>query len=355
MSAQGGAERMPLGVAVVGAGYWGPNLVRNFAASDDWDVRWVCDLDEARAARIATGVNARTTTDLEVVLADPDVQAIAIATPASTHAPIALRAIETGRHVLVEKPLASTYSAGEAIVTAAEAAGVLVMCDHTFCYTPTVEYLKSIVDDGTLGEVLFFDSVRINLGLVQHDIDVLWDLAPHDLSILDFVLPDGLRPVAVAAHGADPIGSGQDCVAYLTLQLPNDAIAHVHVNWLSPIKVRMTMIGGSRKTALWDDMNPVTRVSVFDRGVDLVPNEQLDLEARTRSKVAYRTGDMHAPALSGREALAAMVAEFACAIREGRAPRTDGRAGLRVLDILEGASQSLAFKGAVVPLRSGRS
>lgn len=343
-----------LGVAVVGAGYWGPNLARNFASGPDWDLRWVCDLDQARAQKAAGLSGARTTDDLAEVLADPDVQAVAIATPAITHSGIALQALEAGKHVLVEKPLATTYADGEAIVEAAERLGLAVMCDHTFCYTPVVEYLKSIVNDGTLGDVQYFDSVRINLGLVQSDIDVLWDLAPHDLSILDFVLPDGLRPVAVAAHGADPIGAGQDCVAYLTLQLPGGAIAHVHVNWLSPVKVRMTMIGGSRRTAVWDDMNPVMRVSVFDRGVDMVPQESLDLDARARTRVAYRTGDMHAPALSGGEALAAMVAEFAASIREGRPPRTDGRAGLRVLDILEAASQSMAFKGAVVPLRTGR-
>ena len=343
----------PLGAAVIGAGYWGPNLARNFSTSPDWDLRWVCDLDTARAQRAAGASGADVTADLEQVLSDPAVAAVAIATPASTHASIALKALEAGKHVLVEKPLASTYADGEAMVAAAERNGLVLMTDHTFCYTPVVEYLKGIVDDGTLGDVQFFDSVRINLGLVQHDIDVLWDLAPHDLSILDYVLPDGLRPVAVAAHGADPIGAGQDCVAYLTLQLPGGAIAHVHVNWLSPVKVRQTMIGGSRRTAMWDDMNPVTRVSVFDRGVDLVPQEDLDLEARTRSKVAYRTGDMHAPALSGKEALAAMVGEFAAAIREERAARTDGRAGLRVLDILEAASRSLEYKGAVVPLRTG--
>ncbi|MGB7979563.1 MAG: Gfo/Idh/MocA family oxidoreductase [Candidatus Nanopelagicales bacterium] len=341
----------PMGVAVVGAGYWGPNLARNFAASAQWQLRWVCDLDAERAGRIA-GAGVSTTTELADVLQDPDVHAIAIATPASTHSQLAMQALEAGKHVLVEKPLASTYADGQAIVAAAERLGLVLMCDHTFCYTPVVEYLRTIVADGTLGDVQFFDSVRINLGLVQHDIDVLWDLAPHDLSILDYVLPDGLRPVAVAAHGADPIGAGQDCVAYLTLQLPGGAIAHVHVNWLSPIKVRMTMIGGSRRTAVWDDMNPVQRVSVFDRGVDMLPSESLDLDARRTNRVAYRAGDMHAPALSGREALAAMVDEFAASIREGRAPRTDGRAGLRVLDILEAASQSLAFKGAVVPLRT---
>lgn len=205
-----------------------------------------------------------------------------------------------------------------------------------------------------MGEIQFFDSVRVNLGLVQRDIDVLWDLAPHDLSILDYVLPDGLKPIAVAAHGADPIGAGQACVAYLTLQLPKGAIAHVHVNWLSPIKVRMTMVGGSRRTAIWDDLDTVARVAVFDRGVDLQPIESLDLETRAKSRIAYRTADMHAPALAGGEALAGIVTEFAAAINEGRAPRTDGRAGLRVLDILEAASRSLEFKGTVVPLRAGR-
>lgn len=342
-----------LGAAVIGAGYWGPNLARNFATSPDWELRWVCDLDLDRARQIA-GPGASASNDLESVLADPGVSAVAIATPASTHGPIALRAIEAGKHVLVEKPLADTYANGEAIVAAADQKGVVLMCDHTFCYTPAVDYLRSIVADGTLGNIQFFDSVRINLGLVQHDIDVLWDLAPHDLSILDFVLPDGLRPIAVAAHGADPVGTGQSCVAYLTLQLPNDAIAHIHVNWLSPIKVRTTMIGGSKRTALWDDMNPIQRVSVFDRGVDKVPKEDLDRDTQVSSRIAYRTGDMRAPALSGREALAAMVEEFAKSIHEKRAPLTDGQSGLRVLDILEAASQSLAFKGAVVPLRTGR-
>ena len=347
------ARSSPLGVAVVGAGYWGPNLARNFSACPDWDLRWVCDLDTDRARRIA-GYGTEVCEDVGEVLADPELHAVAIATPPSTHSAIALQAIEAGKHVLIEKPLASTYSDGEKIVEAANRQGVLVMCDHTYCYTPAVECLRSTVADGTLGDIQFFDSVRINLGLVQNDVDVLWDLAPHDLSILDFVLPDGLRPVAVAAHGADPIGAGQPCVAYLTLQLPGDAIAHVHVNWLSPIKVRTTLVGGSKRTAIWDDMNPVQRVSVFDRGVDMVPKESLDLDERVTSRIAYRTGDMHAPALSDREPLAAVVEEFAAAIREDRPPHTDGRSGLRVLDILEAASHSLAFKGAVVPLRTGR-
>lgn len=345
-----------MGVAVVGAGYWGPNLTRNLIASPHWDLRWLCDLDLSRAQKVlGPASSARATTSFDEVLADPEVAAVAIATPAGTHAKLALAAIAAGKHVLVEKPLAATYADGLAVVEAARAAGLTLMCDHTFCYTPVVEYLRKIVNDGTLGDVQYFDSVRINLGLVQHDIDVLWDLAPHDLSILDYVLPDGLRPVAVAAHGADPIGAGVACVAYLTLQLPGGAIASVHVNWLSPIKVRTTMIGGSRRTVIWDDMNPVQRVSLFDRGVDLLPIEDVELGTRTQNLISYRSGDIISPALPNREALAAMVEEFAMAIREGRPARTDGNAGLRVLDILEAASRSLQFKGTVVPLRTGGS
>jgi predicted dehydrogenase len=342
------------GVAVVGAGYWGPNLARNFAASPQWDLRWICDLDLDRARRIA-GSETRITADIGEVLADPEVHAVAIATPASTHHGVALRAIEAGKNVLIEKPLASTFAEGREIVEAADAHGVVLMCDHTFCYTPAAEFLRKSVADGTLGDIQYFDSVRINLGLVQHDIDVLWDLAPHDLSILDFVLPGGLQPTSIAAHGSDPVGTGQACVAYLTLHLPGDAIAHIHANWLSPVKVRTVIVGGSKRTAVWDDMNPVQRVSVFDRGVDMVPAEDLDLDARTRSRIAYRTGDMHAPALSGKEALSAVVEEFAAAIREGRPARTDGRSGLRVLEILEAAGRSLALGGAVIHLHREKS
>lgn len=342
------------GAAVVGAGYWGPNLVRNLSANQAWTVRWVCDKDLERAKQIA-GPGAAASGDIDDALGDPNVDAVVIATPASTHHELALRAIGAGKHVLVEKPLANTYAEGKAIVDAAARQGVVLMCDHTFCYTPAVDHLRKVVGDGTLGDIQYFDSVRINLGLIRHDTNVLWDLAPHDLSILDFVMPEGLRPVSVTAHGADPLGTGQACIAYLTLQLPGNAIAHIHVNWLSPVKVRTTMIGGSKRTAIWDDTDPVYRVTIFDRGVDLVPLERLDHDALMTSKISYRVGDMHAPALSSREALASMVDEFAAAIREKRLPRTDGRSGLRVLEILEAASHSLSLNGAVVPLQKHRS
>ncbi|MGO9959484.1 MAG: Gfo/Idh/MocA family protein [Solirubrobacteraceae bacterium] len=342
-------------IAVVGAGYWGPNLVRNALQSPSTHLVAVCDLDLSRAMRLAgsfSGVEA--VADLRTLLDDPRVEAIAVATPPATHLEVAMAAIEAGKHVLVEKPLAPSYSEGLALVNAADERGVVLMCDHTYCYTPAVQRIRELVHSGTLGDLQFIDSVRINLGLVQRDVNVLWDLAPHDLSILDFILPDGCLPLAVAAHGADPIGAGQACVAYLTLELPGGAIAHVHVNWLSPIKVRTTTIGGSKRTLVWDDLNPSQRIAVYDRGVDLANPADLDVDDRRQAIVSYRAGDMVAPALPEREALQGVMAEFADCIRSGRASATDGRAGLRVLDLLEAASRSLEFHGSVVPLRAGR-
>lgn len=342
----------PLRVAVIGAGYWGPNLVRNFRGSPAWDLIAVCDLDEAKARR---AVGARSTVDVETslpqLLARTDLDAVAIATPASTHLPIALAAITAGKHVLVEKPLAESVADAERMADAADAAGLVLMIDHTYCYTPVVQRISQLVHGGELGDIHFVDSVRINLGLVQPDVNVIWDLAPHDLSILDYILPGGLSPSGVAAHGADPIGAGRECIGYLSLPLSGGALAHVHVNWLSPTKIRQMVIGGSRRTLVWDDLNPTQRLSLYDRGVDLEHVSRTDdLGDRTAAVISYRLGDMHAPALPEREALGLMVAEFAAAIREGRPARTDGRAGIRVLRVLEASSASLASAGAMVPL-----
>lgn len=349
-------ELHPVGLAVVGAGYWGPNLVRNALQSPAVRLMAVCDSDLPRAQRLTealAGVVA--TDDIALLLDDPGIEAVVVATPPATHLEVAMAAIESGKHVLVEKPLASSYSEGRALVDAADERGVVLMCDHTYCYTPAVQRIRELVHSGVLGELHFADSVRINLGLVQRDVNVLWDLAPHDLSILDFILPDGCQPLAVAAHGADPIGAGQACVGYLTLQLPRGAIAHVHVNWLSPIKVRTTTIGGSNRTLVWDDLNPSQRISVYDRGVNLDSPEVIDADDRRQAIVSYRTGDMVAPVLPEREALLGVMAEFAHCVRSGRPSQTDGRSGLRVLDILEAASRSLEFQGSVVPLRCNQS
>ena len=340
----------PIGVAVVGAGYWGPNLVRNFQATPSFRLRWLCDLDVARAQKVLGGYSTvQVTADLDEVLADPEVQAVAIATPAGTHLPIALKALRAGKHVLVEKPLAATFAEGRELVEEAERRGLTLMCDHTYCYTPAVLRIREMLGSGELGELHFLDSVRINLGLVQRDIDVVWDLAPHDLSILDFVLPEGVAPISVAAHGADGIGAGRACVAYLTLELNTGAIAHIHVNWLSPVKIRTAIFGGSKKTLVWDDLNPSQRIAVYDRGVDVAETD----EQRRDMLISYRSGDMVAPALTEREALRTMVDEYARAITTGQPALTDGRAGLRVLAILEAASRSLAEGGTTIKLDEG--
>ena len=345
---------MGLRVAVIGAGYWGPNLVRNFRVSPDWELVAVCDLDEARARKV---VGDSTTVDVEAslerLLCRDDVDAVAIATPAGTHLAIALAALEAGKHVLVEKPLAASREEAASMVRLARELGLVLMCDHTYCYTPAVRRIRDLVASGELGEVLFVDSVRINLGLVQPDVDVLWDLAPHDLSILDFILPGGLRAESVAAHGADPIGAGRACVGYLTMPLPGGAIAHIHVNWLSPTKIRQMVIGGSRRTLVWDDLNPQQRLSVYDRGVDLdLSSRTENLAERQAAGIAYRLGDMYAPSLPEGEALATMVGEFAAAIAEGRPPLTDGESGLRVLAVLEAASLSLGESGRMVRIET---
>jgi len=340
------------GIAVVGAGYWGPNLVRNAQQTPGLRLEYLCDLDEGRARKVLGDYSTvRTSASLDEVLADPAVSAVAIATPAATHYGVALAALEAGKHVLVEKPLAPTYEEGRLLVEAAERHERVLMLDHTYCYTSTVAHIRELLRGGALGDLQYLDSVRINLGLVQPDVDVLWDLAPHDLSIIDAILPDGVTPVSVAAHGSDPVGAGHACVAHLTLRLSNDTLAHVHVNWLSPTKIRTFVVGGSNRTVVWDDLNPTQRLSVHDRGVDRADPGTLDPDVRGRTTVSYRTGDTVAPALANTEALRSVMVEFAASIAENRAPLTDGWSGLRVLAMLEAASISLAKDGMSVPIR----
>ena len=296
----------PIGVAVIGAGYWGPNLVRNFLACPEVDLCWVADLDRERAARaVGRRSTVRVTDDLGAVLSDDRVDAVAVATPAWTHFEVALACLEAGKHVLVEKPFASSVAEGEKLVATAARSGLVLMCDHTYCYTPAVRKLGELLGSGALGDLQYFDSVRINLGLVQPDVDIFWDLAAHDLSILDFLLPDGHHAQAVGAQGADPIGVGHACVGYLSMPLAGGGIAHIHVNWLSPTKIRTTIVGGSRRIAVWDDTNPAQRLSMYDKGVDLAG--PVSRTVRREAMVSYRIGDMVAPALPEVEGLAGVV------------------------------------------------
>ncbi len=341
----------PIGLAVIGAGYWGPNLVRTALATPAMQLEWLCDLDETRAqAVLGRYTTVKATASYDDVLADPAVAAVAIATPAATHFDLVRAALEAGKHVLVEKPLTPSLSEAHKLVALAERSGLALMCDHTYCYTPTVRRIRELIRSGEIGEIQFVDSVRINLGLVQPDVDVLWDLAPHDLSILDFVLPPGVVPTAVAAHACDPIGAGRACLAYLSVWLSTGALAHVHVNWLSPTKIRTTVFGGSRRTIVWDDMNPAARLMLHDRGVDRVPVDSLAPDDRRQALISYRVGDVHVPALPEREALLSVLSEFADAITEGRPPLTDARAGVRVLTLLQAASRSAQQGGVRIPV-----
>jgi len=342
---------MTIGLAIIGAGYWGPNLVRTALGTPALRLDWLCDLDLERAkAVLGPYVTVRPTDSFDAVLSDPDVAAVAIATPAATHFDLVRSALEAGKHVLVEKPLTPSVAEAEKLVSLADSCGLVLMCDHTYCYTPAVQRIRELIRGGSIGDIQFIDSVRINLGLVQPDVDVLWDLAPHDLSIMDFVLPEDITPVAVAAHGGDPIGAGRACLAYLSVWLSNGALAHVHVNWLSPTKIRTTVFGGSRRTIVWDDTNPARRLAVHDRGVDTLQAGAVQRDQRRQALISYRTGDTLIPALPEREALLSVMAEFTAAITEGRPALTDVRAGLRVLKLLQAASRSAELGGERISL-----
>src|SRR5215469_15449446 len=342
---------MSIGLAIVGAGYWGPNLVRTALATPALRLDWLCDLQVERArAVIGPYTTIRATSSYDEVLADPGVTAVAIATPAATHFDLVRSALEAGKHVMVEKPLTPSVAEGEKLAELAHESGLALMCDHTYCYTSAVRRIRELIRGGEIGEVQFVDSVRINLGLVQPDVDVLWDLAPHDLSIFDFVLPEDVTPVAVAAHASDPIGAQRACVAYLSVWLSNGALAHIHVNWLSPTKIRTTVFGGSRRTVVWDDTNPAGRLAVHDRGVDTRDAASVPQDERRQALISHRTGDTLIPALPEREALMSVMAEFSEAIAESRPPLTDAAAGVRVLRLLEAASRSAETGGTRLAL-----
>ncbi len=335
-------------IGIVGCGYWGPNLIRNFVSCPDTDLLWSCDKDQDRLEKVMApypGVDR--TVDINEILADDRVDAVAIATPVHTHFPIAKACLESGKHVLLEKPLASSVEQGETLVKLAKEKGLQLMCDHTFCYTGAVRKMKEIIDSGALGELLYFDSVRINLGLFQQDINVIWDLAPHDLSIIDFLINE--KPVSVSAHGVSHAGNGLENIAYLTLGYDNNFISHFHLNWLSPVKIRKTIIGGSEKMLVWNDLEPAEKIKIYDKGITITPG---DKEEQRRLMVSYRSGDMYAPEVGHVEALSLMVKEFADCIEQKRPALTDGEAGLRVLRILEAADRSIKAEGANVRLHN---
>ena len=333
-------------VGVIGCGYWGPKLIRNFMTCSETELIWACDLDEKRLDKISSlypGVQR--TTQLGDLLADSGLDGVAIATPVNTHFPIAKACLESGKHVLVEKPLASSGQEGEELIRIARENNLQIMCDHIFCYTGAVRKIKEVIQSDTLGELLYFDSVRVNLGLFQPDVNVVWDLASHDISLVDYLIDE--KPVLVSAHGVSHTNSNIENVAYITLRYESPFIAHFHVNWLSPVKIRMTMIGGSEKMLVWNDIDEAEKIKIYDKGIEI---KERDLEQRERLLVSYRSGDMHAPRVDRTEALALVVREFADCILDKRPALTDGEAGLRVLRILEAADLSMKAGGRSSPI-----
>jgi predicted dehydrogenase len=333
-------------IGMIGCGYWGPNLLRNFAESEAAEVRAICDLDTARLAAIGRRYPAaRATSDYAELLKDPGIAAVVIATPVATHFPIARQALQAGKHVLIEKPLTASVREAEELIDLAAQNGLTLMVDHTFVYTGAVRKIKEIVDRGDLGELLYFDSNRINLGLFQRDINVVWDLAPHDLSIMDYII--GRQPQGLSAIGSCHIEQGIENIAYVLLKFADEFIAHFHFNWLSPVKIRRTLIAGTRKMILYDDIEPTEKVRVYDKGVTSTRGDG-DKEAAYQTLVSYRTGDVWAPKLDPTEALRYVCDEFLEAIQETRPPLTDGAAGLRVVRLLEAAQQSIKQGGRAI-------
>lgn len=337
-------------IGVVGYGYWGPNLVRNCFETAGIQVACVSDLRGDRLSLVQSRYPAvRTTRDSRELIDDPSIDAMAIATPVSTHYELALRALQEGKHVLVEKPLASNVDQVQHLMDVARKRNRVLMVDHTFVFTGAVRKIRELVESGSLGEIYYYDSVRVNLGLFQHDVNVLWDLAVHDLSIMDYVLP--FRPCAVSATGLSHVPGGTENIAYLTLFFEGSQIAHIHSNWLAPVKLRRTLIGASRKMIVYDDLEQSEKIKVYDKGITL--NNHQNPEKLYQMLVGYRTGDMLAPQIDGTEALRREIDHFVHCIEQEKEPITGGSAGLRVVEILEAASQSIAQRGKPVELRLG--
>lgn len=335
-----------LGVGVVGYGYWGPNLVRNFAASPSANLIAVSDLDQSKlaACRLAHP-SVQATNRYQDLLDNPAIEAIAIATPAHTHYEMALAALKAGKHVLVEKPLAPSADRVRRLIDEADRRRLTLMVDHTFLYTPAVQKIKELVDKGDIGGIYYYDSTRVSLGLFQSDVSVIWDLAVHDLAIIDHIIDD--MPVAVSATACRHVPGAPENMAHLTMFFQNSCVAHVNVNWLSPVKVRQTFIGGSKKMIVYNDLEPTEKIKVYDKGI-IVDGAS---EKAHQFRIGYRAGDMWAPHISAKEALGSEVEHFIDCVRNGVRPLSDAQSGLRVVEILEATSRSIAAQGKPVLLR----
>ena len=328
---------------VVGYGYWGPNVVRNLERLDETKVVAVCDKSAAARRKVEKAYpDVLVTDDSGVLMSSPEIDAIAVVTPVWTHYALAKAALENGKHVFVEKPFTSNSAQAEELIELAARKNLKIMVDHTFLFTGAVQKIKQLLEDGALGELYYYDSTRVNLGLFQHDINVVWDLAPHDLSIIDHLFQK--TPEAVSATGQTHLNGHED-VAFITLYFPDNVIAHINVNWLSPVKVRTTLIGGEKKMLVWNDLEADEKIKVYDKGVQVTSREGL-----YNLLVNYRSGDMWAPQIEQVEALTRELAYFVDCIMTDKTPFNDGNAGLRVVKMLEATSASLKLRGQLIYL-----
>lgn len=328
---------------VIGYGYWGPNIARNLASLEGSRIVAIADASAAarlRAQKAYPGVHV--TSSSSEVISSVEIDAIAVVTPVWTHYELVKAALENGKHVFVEKPFTSNTAQGEELINLAIRKNLTIMVDHTFLFTSAVKKISQLLEEGALGNLYYYDSTRVNLGLFQHDINVLWDLAPHDLSIMDYLIKG--RPEAIVATGQNHLNGCED-VAYMTVYFPGNVIAHINVNWLSPVKVRTTLIGGEKRMLVWNDLEADEKVKVYDKGVNITNREGV-----YEVLVSYRTGDMWAPQLEQGEALHKELSYFVDCVSNGHQPFNDGLAGLRVVKMLESASESLGKRGSLVYL-----
>jgi predicted dehydrogenase len=334
-----------MGIAVVGYGYWGPNLVRNFANTEGAQVIAVSDFDPEKlslARRRYPGIV--TTAEYNDLLKDSRIDAVAIATPVHSHYDLALAALRAGKNVFLEKPLAQTSEQVRHLMEEAERRKLTLMVDHTFLYTPAVQKIRELIVEGALGDIYYYNGIRASLGLFQSDVNVIWDLAVHDISIIRYILNED--PVAVSATGTSHVAGTPENMAHITLFFPSSCIAHVSVNWLSPVKVRQTFIGGSRKMIVYNDLEITEKIKVYDKGITVKGGEESDHQLR----IGYRAGDMWAPHLPAKEALQTEAEHFIDCLRTGASPISNGMTGLQVVEILEAASRSIAAQGVPVHL-----
>ena len=328
---------------VIGYGYWGPNIVRNLHGLDSTRVTMVSDKSPAALARVRKAYpEIQAVADPMAIVRSPDIDAVAVITPVWAHYELAKAALENGKHVFVEKPFTSSTAQAEELIEIAARKKLTIMVDHTFLFTGAVNKIKELIDSGVLGDLYYYDSLRVNLGLFQHDVSVLWDLAPHDLSIMDHLITR--EPEAIVATGEKHLNGVED-VAYMTVYFPDSIIAHINVNWLSPVKMRTTLVGGQKKMLVWNDLVADEKVRVYDKGVDITSGEGL-----RELLVSYRMGDMWAPQIQQVEALRVELDYFAKCLAEGKTPFNDGMAGLRIVRMLEAAERSIRKRGELVRL-----